>query len=240
MMRLLQAAGFIAGLVVVFFLAVRLLPGSEGGPQGNIRIVSRLDEYTRQSNPQIANTIPTFLTQPGQLGAVPPDPAAPAPAAAPDAAPVAVANAAAAETASNPTHTGSTAAPAAGANAVSEEPSPAARVLTTRDVKPVDEIELQKGFCTATLVKLVRQQYPGSYDNIPDEELEKTLLDTRPEYRDRVCVLPVWIEAHPHDIVKYELEAGPLGLDRTKFFFAGLVTAVAALTAAAVLLKIRH
>jgi hypothetical protein len=212
MMRLLQTAAFVAGLVVVFFVSVRLLPGTGDAPQGNIRIVARLDDYTRKSNPRIANTIPTFLTQPGRLGAVPPTAAA-----APE---------------------GVVADPASG-EAPAAEPAAPPPVLTTHDITPVNEVELQKGFCTATLVGLIRQRYPGSYDHMPDAELEKTVLETRPEYRDRVCVLPVWITADPRDIVKYEVEAaGPLG--GTRFFFAGIITAVFGLSAGAAILRFRN
>ncbi len=70
----------------------------------------------------------------------------------------------------------------------------------------VDEVsatELLKGFCTVNLPSLVRQQYPGSYDQLTDAELEKRVLDKHPEYHDKVCVLPAWVPA-AHDIVKYE------------------------------------
>jgi hypothetical protein len=39
----------------------------------------------------------------------------------------------------------------------------------------------------------------------------------------------VWIEAAPHDIIKYEVEApGALAIGWTKFLWAGLITAVVA------------
>lgn len=68
--------------------------------------------------------------------------------------------------------------------------------------------ELQKGYCTASLTKLVRQRYPGTYEGIPDAELEKSVLKQRPEYKGRICVFPAWITASPHTIVKYEIERG--------------------------------
>ena len=70
-------------------------------------------------------------------------------------------------------------------------------------VKPLKETELAKGFCTARLSHLVRQQYPSSYDNVPDAELERLVLEKRPPYRDKLCVLPAWIDATPLEIVKY-------------------------------------
>jgi hypothetical protein len=199
-MRPLLAAAFIAVLVVVFFLAVRLLPQSSREARPNIRIVSRLDEYTRNSNPQVANTIPTFLAQPGALGVV--------------------------------------AMPAASTEDGAEEATPAP-TFTTGDVKPINEAELQKGFCTPSLASLVRQQYPGSYDNIPDTQLEKTVIETRPEYLDRVCVLPVWMPA-PQEIVKYEVaSAGPMAIGWPRLMVAALFTAAFGLAAGAAILKLR-
>lgn len=186
---MLRAAGFVAALVVVFVMSAMLLPvGDAGDAQGTIRILARLDEYTRNSNPRIGNTLPTFLSQTGLLGVVPAPPLV---------------------------------LPDDGAQAPSE-PAP----FTTDDITPISEVELQKGFCTATLARLVRQQFPGSYDDIPDDELERTVLEKRPEYKDRVCVFPVWIAADPHNIVKYEVEPrGPLAFNLRRWAWAGLIAA---------------
>src|SRR3989304_1598996 len=37
-----------------------------------------------------------------------------------------------------------------------------------------------------SLAQLVKQKYPGSYDDIPDEELERMILEKYPEYQDLV------------------------------------------------------
>ena len=184
-MRALPAAGFVAALALVFAASAMLLPANGVDAQGNIRVLSRLDEYTKAS-PRVANTVPTFLTQPGLLGQLP------------------------------------TSAPLAGGG----PETPAPRVYTTNDIKPMNETELKKGFCTASLSRLIRQQFPGSYDDIPDEELEKTLLEKRPEYRDRLCMFPVWVDAAPSDIVKYEVEpASRLAKGGNQLLLAGLITA---------------
>jgi hypothetical protein len=73
---------------------------------------------------------------------------------------------------------------------------------------PVTETELHKGYCTASLARLVRRQYPGSYDELSDDELQKRVLSAHPEYADRVCVLPAWVPS-PHEIVKYEAPPPP-------------------------------
>lgn len=185
-MQVLRAAGFVAALAMVFVASAMLLPAPDvGDPQGNIRILARLDEYTRNSNPRIGNTLPTFLTQAGRLGVV----------------------------------------PAQSSNGLEEQADRSQEPLTTEDITAISEVELQKGFCTATLPRLVRQQFPGSYDHIPDDQLEKTVLEKRPEYKDRVCVFPVWIAADPHNIVKYEVEApGPLAVNLRKWAWAALIT----------------
>ena len=194
-MRALSAAGFIAALALVFAGVATLLPADARNPQGNIRVLSRLDEYTKRSSPDIANTVPTFLTQPGLLGVLPA--AAPLP------------------------------------EGGSEAPTP--RVFTTSDIKPINQAELQEGYCTASLSRLVRQQFPGSYDDIPDKELEQTVIAKRPEYKDRLCQLPVWVDAAPSDIVKYEVEpsSGP-ARGGARLLWAGMITAAIGAVAFAV------
>jgi hypothetical protein len=184
-------------LALVFAILVVMIPESAADARGAIRVVARLDDFTR-NNPTSSNTIPDFLSQAGRVGVVPAQP---------------------------PTDPGAV--------------SPA---LTTADVMPIDEQELAKGICAATLPRLVRQQYPGTYDDISDEQLEKTVLAQHPEYRDRLCVFPVWITADPHDIVKYDVEsARTLGVGNTRLLKSGLIAVV--FGAAAVLymkLRIRN
>jgi hypothetical protein len=150
--------GLVAALAVLLMIRRREEPPREG----NIRIVARLDEFTK-GHPNLDNSIPSFLAGSGTLGIVPVQ---------------------------------------ANAEAGASRAQPA---LTTRDVKPLEVVELEKGICTAVLTRLVRQQYPGEYDSIPDAQLEKIVLQKRPEYRGRLCAFPVWITADPHEIVKYEV-----------------------------------
>jgi hypothetical protein len=56
---------------------------------------------------------------------------------------------------------------------------------------------------------LVRQEFPGYYDQIPDDKLEQAVLEKHPDYRDRLCALPAWMDVTPHDIIKYEMKALP-------------------------------
>ncbi len=166
----------------VFVLSVIYL---RGGPEatGNIRVLSRLDEYTKASNPTIPNTIPTFLMQAGSTGVL----------------------------AGEPTRS---------ADNSTEAPIPLSAI------SPLNEAEVRKGFCTARLTTLVRQQYPGTYDSIPDAELEKSVLKLHPEYRDRLCVLPVWVEATPHDIVKYVVvQQSRFAVPSAVLLWASLITA---------------
>ena len=97
--------------------------------------------------------------------------------------------------------------------------------IPAESVKPVNEAELKKGFCTASTTVLIRQQYPGVYDDVPDADLMKSVLKQHPEYRDRICILPVWIDATPHDIVKYETTStSPFALPPRILYMASGVT----------------
>jgi hypothetical protein len=120
----------------------------------DVRVVARLDEYTRGTDPGVADTIPEFLALPGTLGAL-----------------------------------------------IENAPG----TVTLQAVAP---IELRKGLCTASLARLVRHMYPGTYDDLTDADLEQRLLAARPEYRDRVCALPAWVP-RPREIVKYEVVPRP-------------------------------
>jgi hypothetical protein len=192
-MTRLPLVGFVAALAVVFVATAMLMPGAAEAPQGTVRVLARLDEYTRQSNPRITNTLTTFLLHRGQLGALPAQ---------------------------------SVASPDGEIPVVPLELE--TRVYKSSEIVPIDEAELKKGFCTATLTQLVRQQFPGSYDSLSDEELENTLLENRPEYKDKVCVFPVWVTTDPHNIIKYEVVPdGPLAVKRMRWLRAGLMTALA-------------
>jgi hypothetical protein len=187
--RLLLKGGFIAAAALMFVMAVMLLDGEPPRTRENIRVLSRLDDYTRNSDPSAANTIPAFLALPGTVGVL-------ALALAPDLA-------------------------GSGNDSTS-----------TQDVKSISETEIQKGFCTRSVHLLVRQQYPGIYDGLSNAELERRVIDRHPEYRDKLCILPAWIDATPHEIVKYELKPRVAIVPRASVWpWAALITAVFAVAA---------
>jgi hypothetical protein len=73
-------------------------------------------------------------------------------------------------------------------------------------VKAIPESDLRLGFCSRSVVRQVRHEFPGYYENWPDDKLERTVLEKYPEYADRVCVLSVRFDATASDIVKYDVK----------------------------------
>jgi hypothetical protein len=76
-------------------------------------------------------------------------------------------------------------------------------------IRHIDENELRNVVCAPTLAVLVRQEFPGYYERIPDEQLEQSVLAKHPEYRDKFCAMPAWMDATPHDIIKYQMKPLP-------------------------------
>jgi hypothetical protein len=76
-------------------------------------------------------------------------------------------------------------------------------------IRDVDQNELRNVVCAPTLAVLIRQEFPGYYERIPDNQLERSVLEKHPEYRDKLCALPAWMDATPHNIVKYRLKPLP-------------------------------
>jgi hypothetical protein len=76
-------------------------------------------------------------------------------------------------------------------------------------INEIDENQLRNVFCTSSLAVLVRQEFPGYYERIPDDQLERAVLKKHPEYRDRLCALPAWLDGTPHDIIKYQMKPLP-------------------------------
>jgi hypothetical protein len=108
-----------------------------------------------------------------------------------------------------------------------DRPAADDRLHASSAVVPLSEVELLKGFCTGRLAHLVRQQYPGSYGDIADAELEQMVLERHPQYRDRICVLPAWIDATPQQIVKYEIaSAAATAFDPEGWMRAAIAAAV--------------
>jgi hypothetical protein len=71
-------------------------------------------------------------------------------------------------------------------------------------VTAVSESDLRDGFCSPSVVRQIRHQYPGFYDSWPDDKLERLALEKYPELRDRVCTLSYKIDATPVGVIKYE------------------------------------
>jgi len=76
-------------------------------------------------------------------------------------------------------------------------------------IREVDENSLKNVVCAPSLAVLVRQEFPGYYERIPDDRLEQLVLAKHPDYRDRLCALPPWMDASAHDIIKYQLKPLP-------------------------------
>jgi hypothetical protein len=67
--RLFFRASLVAAVGLAFGGSGLALSGAEAPPtQRTVRIVARLADYTRSVSPSVANTIPSFLAQPGLLG----------------------------------------------------------------------------------------------------------------------------------------------------------------------------
>ena len=78
--------------------------------------------------------------------------------------------------------------------------------MTAQDLlKTMPDADLAKGFCSASLAKQIRYEFPGFYEGWPDERLERMALEKYPEFQDRLCVLPSQLGVAPDDVVKYRL-----------------------------------
>jgi len=76
-------------------------------------------------------------------------------------------------------------------------------------ITEIEEHELSGVVCAPTIAVLVRQEFPGYYDQIPDDKLEQAVLEKHPDYRGKLCALPAWMDVTPHDIIKYEMKPLP-------------------------------
>ena len=55
------------------------------------------------------------------------------------------------------------------------------------------------------MARQIRYEFPGFYENWPDDKLERVALEKYPEFQDRLCVLPSQLGVSPDDVVKYRL-----------------------------------
>lgn len=151
--RVVFKAVVAVGAITVCALTVWMLNRGElPRIPNNTSSILRLDDFTRNSNRTVRNTMPAFLELPGGVGALSADGTA---------------------------------------------------------INDVDENELRNIVCAPTLAVLVRQEFPGYYERIPDKQLEQSVLEKHPEYRDKLCALPAWMDATPHDIIKYRMKPQP-------------------------------
>ena len=80
--------------------------------------------------------------------------------------------------------------------------------MTAQDrLKDLSDADLGTGFCTPSLAKLIRYEFPGFYENWPDDKLERVALEKYPEFQDRLCALPSQLGVSPDDVVKYRLRS---------------------------------
>jgi hypothetical protein len=78
--------------------------------------------------------------------------------------------------------------------------------MTATDLlKPMSDAELANGFCSASIARQIRYEFPGFYESWPDDKLERVALEKYPEFQDRLCVLPSQLGVSPDDVVKYQL-----------------------------------
>lgn len=109
--------------------------------------------------------------------------------------------------------------------------------MTVDDLlKTLSDADLGSGFCSASVARQIRYEFPGFYENWPDDKLERVALEKYPEFQDRLCVLPSQLGVRPDDVVKYRLR------DRTIVELAILWsrTALITLTFAMVLLNVYY
>ena len=78
--------------------------------------------------------------------------------------------------------------------------------MTAKDLlKPMSDADLGKGFCSASIARQIRYEFPGFYESWPDDKLERVALEKYPEFQDRLCVLPSQLGVSPDDVIKYRL-----------------------------------
>jgi hypothetical protein len=72
-------------------------------------------------------------------------------------------------------------------------------------VRDLPEAELRQGFCSQSVAKQVRYEFPGFYEQWPDDKLEHVVLQKYPEYAERLCLLSHRLDASADQVIKYEL-----------------------------------
>ena len=93
----------------------------------------------------------------------------------------------------------------------------------------VNEPDLRLGFCSMSVARQVRHEYPGYYEDWPDEKLVRTVLQKYPDYTDRLCTLSIRLEATAGEIVKYKLKPRTLAGHAALWLRTLLLTSLVAL-----------
>jgi hypothetical protein len=73
-------------------------------------------------------------------------------------------------------------------------------------VRTLQESDLRQGFCSQSIAKQVRYEFPGYYEQWPDDKLERVVLQKYPEYAERLCLLSHRLDASADQVIKYELK----------------------------------
>ncbi len=73
-------------------------------------------------------------------------------------------------------------------------------------VRALQETDLRQGFCSQSVAKQVRYEFPGYYEQWPDDKLERVVLQKYPEYAERLCLLSHRLDASADQVIKYELK----------------------------------
>ena len=109
--------------------------------------------------------------------------------------------------------------------------------MTATDLlEDLSDADLGTGFCSASLAKQIRYEFPGFYESWPDDKLERVALEKYPELQDRLCVLPSQLGVSPDDVVKYRLRNRTI----VEFVILWSRTALIRLAFAMVLLNVHY
>ena len=176
--RLTLKIAWAIGIMAVAALMIAITQRDPLPRRGTIRILSTLDEFTRDAGLDTPNTIPAFLELSGDVGVL-------------------------------------------GPSADPDEP-----------VRAIDEEQLREGFCSPSLVRHIRHEYPGFYDAWPDDKLARLVLEKYPEWHDRRCSLSYKLDATAVGVIKYQLKPRTFVMAAAMWTLTALVTLAFAVGAA--------
>jgi hypothetical protein len=91
-------------------------------------------------------------------------------------------------------------------------------------VRAPQESDLRQGFCSQNIARQVRYEFPGYYEQWPDDKLERVVLEKYPHYAERLCLLSHRLDASANEVIKYELKPRSLVGHATLWSRTALVT----------------